>query len=243
MLHSVKWGGAAGLAMLLAMLLSGAALLWPLVRPSAAPPRDIALPDLTEDRPRIVVLGTSLSAPPQTWPAALALALDTCRGGTASVVPVAGPGRGSDWGLGQIARVVDAAPDVVLIEFAINDADLRDGLSARHSAENHRRVVAGIAAALPRARIALMTMSPAQGPRGWIRPFLPARYAAQHDLATELGIGLVDLYPRWMAMSRPWKEIAADGLHPDPVVAEAVIVPVLAAYLGGPDCAVGQGRE
>lgn len=196
-------------------------------------PRDIALPDaLTAEPLRITVFGTSLSALPQNWPDILEARLTTCRGTPVNVARVAGPGMGSAWANGQIARVAATQPDLVLLEFSINDADLRDGVSLASSRKQHIDLIAALRTASPGSQIVLMTMSPATGLRGWIRPRLAAFYLQYQDIALAERLGLIDLYPRWLALPPKENGLALDGLHPDPDVAQRLIVPVVADYLG-----------
>jgi lysophospholipase L1-like esterase len=144
---------------------------------------------------------------------------------------------GSAWARAQVARVAETRPDLVLVEFAINDADLRDGVPLARARAQHLALVADLRQALPGAALALMTMSPAKGPRGWIRPRLAAHYAGYHALARETGLGLIDLYPRWLALPRGDRGLQQDGLHPDPAVAEAVAVPAAVHVLSQGKCA------
>jgi len=187
---------------------------------------------------RLVLLGTSLSHA-QGWPETTAAALSRCIGRHVDLVRVTRPGANSAWGMTRIAEVSAARPDIVLIEFAINDADLRDGLWRASARNTHRALIARLQRARPEARVVLMTMNPAAGLRGLVRPRLGAHYRDYRDLAAETGAGLVDLYPRWRTRPRPdWG--LEDGLHPEQAAAEAVIVPVLVPYLGvvaGADCA------
>ena len=118
-----------------------------------------------------------------------------------------------------------------MIEFAINDADLRDGKSLAATRLSHRRIIAELRLGLPDTRIVLMTMSPAQGIRGTMRPWLSAHYAQYRDLAAELDLGLIDFYPRWLSLPRAMRGLEDDDLHPDPSVAAEIIVPILSKYL------------
>jgi acyl-CoA thioesterase I len=118
----------------------------------------------------------------------------------------------------------------VLMEFAINDADLWDGLSPKDSRATHLAVIRALQAARPGMRIVLMTMSPAQGLRGLMRPRLAQYYAGYAELATDSNLGLVDLYPRWRVLPRAARGLQ-DGLHPTDAAAQALIVPVLLRYL------------
>lgn len=192
--------------------------------PAPFEPRDRPLPPGPPPE-RVAVLGTSLSAR-NDWPEALEAALSDCLGRPAAVEVVARPGANSAWGLAQVERVAALRPDVVAIEFAINDADLVDGRSVSRARAVHDALLSELAALAPEARLLLLTMSPAHGPRGWARPRLAAHYARYPGLARAHGAGLVDLYPRWLA--RPgWREALPDGLHPTDEAARAVILPPL----------------
>lgn len=210
------------------------ALLGLLLFPRGEPlPQDVRLEvEWSDDPLRITVFGTSLSSNPQVWPDRVAALLSDCSKREVLVERMAAPGMGSAWALGQIEAVAALQPDVVLIEFAINDADVLDGVSPEQAAEQHGELLIGLREALPDAALVLMTMSPAQGPRGWLRPWLANHYAQYRSLAEEFGIGLIDLYPRWLVMGRDRRGLDADGLHPDPDTAARVIVPMIVEYLG-----------
>ena len=213
----------AGLAAVLAVAL-GAGLVRTGLKP-AGPPRDLPLGSLGADGSpgRIVAFGTSLTQG-NGWPDRLAVSLSDCFGHPVEVLRVAGPGQGSAWALGQVARVAALDPDVVLIEFAINDADLRDGVGRAAARAQHAALVDALGAALPGARLVLMTMSPASGLRGMMRPRLAGHYADVADLAGARDLGLIDFYPRWKD-GGPGP--ARDGLHPDDAATEQVMDGVL----------------
>lgn len=196
------------------------------------PPADRPLPPLPRGAAplRIVLLGTSLTARPG-WPDRLPDALSACLPAVPEVVRMAEPGAGSAWGLAQAGRAAALRPDLVLIEFAVNDADLLDGVSLATAAAQHRALAAALRAGAPDVALGLMTMSPAEGPRGWARPRLAAHYAQYRSLAAGLGAGLLDLYPRWMARPPAARGMAADGLHPDSEVAAAVVLTALVPWV------------
>lgn len=201
------------------------ALLW-LWPTSTSPDLDRALPAQAPKSPlRITTFGTSLTAEPQIWPDLLAKTLNRCHPeAQVQVTRVAGPGMGSDWALKQLDRVVQSQPDLILMEFAINDADAHDGVSLSSSRAQHHAVIQYLQAQIPEATILLMTMSPAQGLRGWIRPRLGRYYALYAELADEFGLGLVDHHARWQARPPQTRGLGNDGLHPDPAVAANVIL-------------------
>ena len=228
----------AALAFCLLLALLGAGL-WALRGPQPGQPRDIALPPLPlpEGRPlSLVIMGTSLTAL-YDWPEAVARGLETCLDYPVALTLVARPGAQSPWGAEQMPRVAAAAPDIVVLEMAINDADLRDGIWLRDSRAAHQRMVAAITALPGPPQLVMMTMSPATGPRGWVRVRLGTFYGMVAEMAAEQGLGLLDLYPRWLALPPDARGLEADGLHPDAAVAEPLIagalIPYLAAGRGG----------
>jgi len=197
---------------------------------------DISWPSKAADRPlsvipskdplRLAFVGTSLTAP-YDWPDRLA----ECAGRQLDVSRIAQSGAASDWGREQVVRITQARPDIVVIEFSINDADLRRGMSRRVSRENHVYMITTLRAQLPEAQIVLMTMSPAHGLRRLLRPRLPSYYALYHDLGTAYDLGVLDLYPRWRALPKSARDLY-DGLHPSEAAAAQVILPALAGYFG-----------
>lgn len=176
-------------------------------------------------------MGTSLTAL-YDWPDQVADELAACLGRDVDLSVIARPGAQSPWGVAQLDRVADSAPEIVIVEMAINDADVRDGIWLRDSRAAHGDIVTGLQAMTPTPQIVLMTMSPAQGLRGWLRFRLGRYYGVTVELAAERGIGLLDMYPRWMALARGDRGLQGDGLHPEAAVADPFITRALTAYLG-----------
>lgn len=185
---------------------------------------------------KIVTLGTSLSAR-GGWQEPLRRSLDACLNGDVAVVNLAKSGMTSEWGLTQIDKVVAERPDVVLIEFAVNDADVTELMSLSRSAANMTEIILRLRESETRPAVYVMAMSPVSGLRGMIRPFL-GEYEEMHRVAAKkLGAGFIDHRPAWARL--PDEEIAsaiADGVHPDPTVASRVIVPGLVRALAAPGC-------
>lgn len=173
---------------------------------------------------KIVAFGTSLTAG-NAWPDRLASSLSACFGHRVDVTRVAAPGAGSAWAIKAVQNVVVLEPDVVLVEFAINDADLRDGVDLATSRLQHAALFDTLARELPKAQVVAMTMSPAYGVRRLLRPRLGNAYAQVVELATERGLALVDLYPRWLEMND--KALLPDGVHPTDAATLRVIDPTL----------------
>lgn len=180
--------------------------------------------------PRIAVLGTSLTAR-YNWPAVLGEALSACLGKPAALDVVAAAGQTSDWGLDQVERLIAQRPDVVLVEFTVNDADMRRGLSPRDSLRRHADIIAALHAALPQTRIVLIGTNPMFGLRGLLRWRMAAYLQNYVALAqSDPRVGFVDLAPEWRATirTRGRSEVMADGVHPVALAARQVMVPLLA---------------
>lgn len=172
----------------------------------------------------IVAFGTSLTAG-NGWPDRLGIALRDCFGHAVTVTRVAAPGVGSAWAVEAVPRVIDLAPDVVLVEFAINDADLTDGVSRAVSRRQHDALFRALEQGLPEARVVALTMSPAHGVRGVLRPGLARVYAQVVEVAEQRGLAVIDFYPRWRALDD--RALLPDGLHPTDAATERVMDPVL----------------
>jgi len=185
---------------------------------------------------KIVTLGTSLSAR-GGWQEPLEQSLRTCLNSDVTVVNLAKSSMTSEWGLTQIDKVVAERPDVVLIEFAVNDADVTEFMSLSRSAANMTEIILRLRESDSRPAVYVMAMNPVSGLRGMIRPFL-GEYEEMHAVvAKKLGAGFIDHRPAWARLSD--EEIAsaiADGVHPEPVAASRVIVPGLVRALSASGC-------
>ena len=228
---TAKSGLKRAIAVLLLAVLGGVVLIW-FYRPEADDGllRDRLIGPISADASGIVILGTSLSHE-ASWPDRLTHALTNCGLHPAPMTRITRPGAHSGWGLAQLDRVVAVRPAVVLIEFTINDADLRDGLWLEQSRSNHREIIVGLQEALPDTRLVLMSMSPARGLRGFLRPALEDYEAMLVELAAAYDLGFVDLAPRWRAFLANHPGSLPDGLHPVDQAATAVILPVLVPAL------------
>jgi lysophospholipase L1-like esterase len=185
---------------------------------------------------KIVAYGTSLTVH-GGWQVPLQERLVTCLKQPVTVVTVAKSGAGSDWASTVVDRVAAEKPDVVLIEFATNDAALQRFISLKQSVANMSGIVRRLQAETPSPRIFVMAMNPVHGIRGWVRPFLADYEAAHERLAHEMGASFVDHRPAWGTLSkRQLDEAIPDGSHPVPEVAIRLIVPTIAAAIGGSEC-------
>lgn len=176
---------------------------------------------------RITILGTSLSSAGRyRWPDEVGSRLAELLDRPVEIVRIALPGATSEWGVDQVDRVRATNPDIVLIEFAVNDADTRHFIDVERSTNLHEQIITGLTAGGQGPTIVLLTMNPGTGPRAWMRPFLSRYYASYVNLAERYDTGLVDLYARWTAL--PCGGIdSEDGLHPtDGAASDVIVAPV-----------------
>lgn len=190
--------------------------------------------DVAGDEPlRVVLLGTSLTSRGQ-WPEALQERLvDDCATDDVVVERVALAGAASDWGSEQVGQVLAARPDVVVVEFGVNDADLLDGLALSASRATHEQVLDALLEDGGPA-VALMTTNPVEGRRGLVRAGLRSYEAMYRELAERRSVGLVDNAPRWRRLtSERFDQLVPDGLHPSDEGHREVTVPGIAGVVCG----------
>jgi len=189
----------------------------------------MVLPDIH----RVVTFGTSLTAL-GGWQKALAARLGEIHGHPVAVETVAKAGADSRWALQNVDRVTGLKPDVVLVEFAANDASILHGLRLSESRRNMIALVDRLRDGAPGALVFLMSMSPVWGRRKLIRPWL-ARYYEQHaKIARARGLGFIDHWPAWHRFSADeLRRAIPDGGHPLAEVAARLIVPAIVAAMTG----------
>ena len=211
-------------------------VVWPNFRP-VPQIRDRALPVLPDgDAPLIVVaFGTSLTSRGR-WPDLLGERLARCLDRPVAMHTIAKPAAGSDWAIRAVPDVVARKPDLVLLEFSMNDADLLDGVSLAASGRQHTTLLEELDKALPNLRVLLMTMNPVTGLQRLKRPRLQAYYDIYHALSETQNTGLADMAPRWAALPKGW---SVDGVHPETDIAGQILPGVLAEMIAaaqGSDC-------
>lgn len=224
------------------LMLLGSTIVWNMLRAPVPIIGDRVM--LSEGMPAepfvLAVLGTSLTAA-SSWPETLVDQLTECLGSPVTLVRVAKSGATSESGLAQMKEAAVVRPDLVLIEFTINDADLRDGVWLARSEQLHREMIARLGEFSAQSRVTLVTMSPAHGLRGWMRPRLTSYEAMYRRLADTLPVNLIDLAPIWRAALVPGstKTYLPDGLHPTEIAVTEIAIPQLLARTGavfGGDC-------
>lgn len=190
-----------------------------------------------DDPLRVVTIGTSLTAR-GGWQQVLEEALAACMAREVSVDIAAKVGANSGWGLSTIDHAAAQKPHLVVIEFAINDADWWDGVSREQTRLNMASMIRALRRANPKIRIILASMNPVIGWRALLRPQLSFYYADLTAIAAEEGVEMLDLEKRWLALPKAELEQGLpDGVHPKEELARKIIVPALTQTIGGPDCA------
>jgi acyl-CoA thioesterase-1 len=180
---------------------------------------------------KIIALGTSLMATPG-WTEEVRSLVEQCARQSVALDVIAESGVTSRWGLSQTPKLIADGVDVLLIEFAANDANLRRFVSLSESRGNHEEIIGAVRKAHPAAKIFFIAVSPTWGLRGfWIRPWLDRYYALYAQLAETEGVDFIDARPQWdMGTIR---KTVPDGLHPTPQAMQQILAP----YVAGRICA------
>lgn len=195
---------------------------------------------LRAGRPQTIVFyGTSLTAG-GAWTTQLTEALEQRFPGLVRTFNGAGPGQHSGWGCENLdARVIAHAPDVVFLEFAVNDAVARFHLTPEQARANLDAMIDRIRAARPDCEFILQVMSPVidrpQGHDGW-RPTLPECQENYRRVAAERGFLLIDHMPAWTRLleadEAAFREWVPDGLHPIAPGYKELVTPTILRALG-----------
>jgi acyl-CoA thioesterase I len=191
----------------------------------------------------VVVYGTSLTAA-GAWPAQMKAALDAVFPGRMVLINSGGSGMTSEWGVRHLGeKVIAHQPDAVFIEFSVNDAVHRFGISLRQSRRNLERMLDGISEANPDTEIILQVMNPVidrpEGHDGW-RPRLAEYQQVYREVGKERGLLVIDHMPAWQAVLEKSEEvfrgftIDRDGLHPNACGLARHVTPVILEKLGVP---------
>lgn len=188
----------------------------------------------------IVAYGTSLTAS-TAWVPLMKQWFDEQYPGKVTVFNGAQNGKTSEWGLANVKRqVIGHEPDLVFIEFAVNDAKEGNRISVEQARSNLEAIMAAIRQANPRVEIVLLTMNDGldvsgKKPAISTRPHLADYYAVYTQVAKDRKLPLIDLYPDWHALRerdpRQFVAYAPDGLHPNEEGTTAVTWPVVLNFL------------
>ena len=145
-------------------------------------------------------------------------------------------------GLDRMREVAAHRPDVVFVEFAVNDAYLPYGISIEESVRNMEEIFAHLRSTCPGAELVLLTTNPvkdtASGPHASQRPKLRAYLDAHIALAGRLDIPVLDAYPEWQRLleNEParFDALVPDGIHPGLEGYREVLLPMVQRGLRPP---------
>jgi lysophospholipase L1-like esterase len=160
-----------------------------------------------------------------------------CGFGGANVTAMGRAGAGSVAGVAIVNAYRPKGIDVAILEYAINDADIVDGLSRHESMKKHRQMIASLRSNYPGIAIVLMATNPVRGIQRLKRPALMTYYGDYLTLAKVEGVSFFDGPARW---SDPHvaKVATPDGIHPDPEIEATLygspLVAMIARLLGRP---------
>ena len=185
----------------------------------------------------VVTLGTSLTGGQYRWPDVVVgewlqekypdqVQLVNLGVGASASIYVPGPMNQSvhqgRCGLDRAREVAEHRPDVILAEFAVNDAFVPYGISLEQSLRNMEQIFGLVRESCPGAELVLLTTNPVKdtdsGKHASQRPHLRAYIEAHRDLAKRLGLPVLDLYPEWQRLLEAdpgrFDVLVPDGIHP-----------------------------
>ncbi len=191
----------------------------------------------------VVVYGTSLTEIGE-WPNALRAYFDRHYPGQVTVINSAACGQHSFWGRMNLEdRVLAKHPDLVFIEFSVNDAATKHSIPLAQSGINLHAMVNAIEAQNPKVDLILQTMSPVWdwpgdplGKRSASdRPYLEDYYELYRQYAREADLPLIDHYPNWRRIQledeQKFQAWLPDGAHPTPEASLAITWPPIEQML------------
>lgn len=204
---------------------------------AAAPPATPRfITALRAGRPQhVVIYGTSLSKG-GAWVPQLQATFDARFPGLVTLTNSARGGQHSGWGATHVdSAVVALKPDVVFIEFAINDAVTRFDLSLDTIRRNVDTLLDRIAAGLPSSEVILQIMNPAFGKaegESAHRRNQDAYQQIYRDAAKRRGLLLVDHSVAWNHLlaaegEAAVKKLLPDGVHPNVEGWRRIVTPTL----------------
>lgn len=228
------------LSLAIATLASAAESPAPAPQPTPpATPRFITA--LRAGRPQhVVIFGTSLSKG-GAWVTQLQQTLDARFPGLVKLTNSARGGQHSGWGAANVdSAVVALKPDVVFIEFAINDAVTRFDLSLDTIRRNVDTILDRVTTTLPTCEIILQIMNPAFGKtegESSHRRNQDAYQQLYRDAAKRRGLLLVDHSVAWNRLhategEAAVKKLIPDGVHPNADGWRQIVTPTLHRALG-----------
>jgi len=186
----------------------------------------------------IVAYGTSLTEM-GGWVDILRETLEERHPGQVQVINSGGSGQYSQWGVDNLdAKVIAHAPDLVFIEFSVNDCVARFGCSVDQARQNLESMIDRIQDKYPDCEFVLMSTSIADKyPEGHTshRTQIEAYHQIYADVARERGFLFIDLFTAWQELKTSdlvrYEAAIPDTIHPSPMGEEKVVAPAILSAL------------
>ncbi|MBU2677978.1 MAG: SGNH/GDSL hydrolase family protein [Gammaproteobacteria bacterium] len=188
----------------------------------------------------IVIYGTSLSAEHSPffwrrcggyWVTMLRQSVCQRHPGETLLTNASRWGAHSRWALKHMrSRVSIHEPHVLLLEFAINDADMRNRISVTESEKNIESMIGLALDSNASCDIWVLTSHIPRGRHVSVRPALADYYAMYESVAERNDVGLIDLHRKWGGTA-PDRKYIPDGIHTNELAARDVILPGVLAHL------------
>ncbi|MEN6520022.1 MAG: SGNH/GDSL hydrolase family protein [Armatimonadota bacterium] len=184
----------------------------------------------------IVTYGTSLTC--GAWVQQFADALESINPGAAHVINSGMGAMHSDWGADNFQnRVLAHNPDVIFIEFSINDAFVPYRISVDKCRRNLERMLDTLAKEFPECEAILMTMNIPLFEHFEQRPRFEEYYEVYRKVARERSFRLIDHLTVWTEILRNYPEnyylYVPDGIHPNALGSARVTTPGIIANVMG----------
>lgn len=191
----------------------------------------------------VVVYGTSLSSGDhgESWMREVADQLNSRYKGKIKYSLSGKSGRWSTWGIQHLEdSVIAKDPDVVMIEFGINDAFQDYKTSPEVAKLNLEYMIDRIQLANSHCEVILQVMNmPIRKSAGY-RPNLPEYYNMYREVANRRKLLLIDHYPNWQSILNEGEETflryVPDGIHPSDESGKNIIAPQILKSLENNAC-------
>jgi acyl-CoA thioesterase-1 len=181
----------------------------------------------------IVVYGTSLSVNPNGWPAMLEKEIDKQYPSLITVENMAAGAMWSTWGIQNLdERVLSKNPDLVLIEFAINDAFLPYKTSKKVCQINLEYMIDRILEQNPKCDVVVQIMNMPTGIHFHEhRPDFESYNDVYRKVAKKRKLLLIDHTTYWkpiLKKSLPeYLKLVPDGIHPEELAWSTLVTPYI----------------
>ncbi|WP_372795041.1 GDSL-type esterase/lipase family protein [Pontiella sp.] len=188
------------------------------------------------DFQKIVAYGTELTAN-GAWVEQLQETLDLSYPGLARVINCGKAKMWSQWGDFNVKKqVISEEPDLVFIEFSMNDAVSKYRISIDQARKNLESIMDKILKANETCEIVMLIMNPPAGRQATLRPDLEAYNQMVRELAKARNTRVIDLYHAWNKLLeediRQFAQYVPDGLIPNEEGCRKFIIPALIENLG-----------